>query len=230
MASPNVLLVDDEPELLRGVETALSSAGFHVTTARDGPAAIQAFHQQTPDLVVLDLMLPGRDGLEVCRELRSGSDVPILILTARADDIDRILGFEIGADDYLTKPFNMRELVARIRAILRRARPTQYGETVSFDGGRLKIDFGSQEVIVDQKPISLTPTEFALLEHLVRHPGRVYTRAQLLEQVWGYDFPGDLRTVDVHVRRLRQKVETDPAHPRWIATRFGVGYLFARPQ
>lgn len=229
MANPSVLLVDDEPELLRSVQSALQSAGFDVAAAKDGISAIDTFRQVAPDIVVLDLMLPGRDGLEVCRELRSISDVPILILTARADDIDRILGFEIGADDYLTKPFNVRELVARLRAILRRARPTQSQGVQSFDGGKLRIDFQSQDVVVEDESVVLTPTEFALLAYLVRHPSQVFTRSQLLEHVWGYDFPGDLRTVDVHIRRLRQKIECDPAHPRWIVTRFGVGYLFARP-
>src|SRR5579875_913595 len=177
------------------------------------------FHATAPSIVVLDLMLPGKDGLDVCRELRRTSDVPLLMLTARADDVDKILGLELGADDYLTKPFNTRELVARLRAILRRTgRTAFFGRSLQIAGGRVRIDFESQNVEVDGRPMALTPTEFALLSHLVRHPGRIFTRRILLEQVWGYDFPGDLRAVDVHIRRLRQKIESDPSRPEVRAT------------
>lgn len=227
-APPLVLLVDDEPRLLRGLRATLGSAGFRVETAADGREALEAFRRAAPAIVVLDLMLPGMDGLEVCRELRRVSDVPILMLTARADDVDKILGLELGADDYLTKPFNSRELVARIRAILRRSRRREVGERIVVDGGRVVVDLEGQTVSVDGQAAALTPTEFALLVHLARHPGRVFTREELLQQVWGYDFPGDLRTVDVHVRRLRQKVERNPSQPRLILTRFGVGYVLAR--
>lgn len=228
-AMPQVLLVDDEPDLLEGVAAVLRTSGFRVTTATDGDEAIAAFWNLSPSIVVLDLMLPVRDGLDVCRELRRVSDTPILMLTARADDVDKIIGLEVGADDYLTKPFNVRELIARLRAILRRTELRYTGRRLSVAGGRFLIDFEGQRVSVDGRPAELTATEFALLAHLVRNPGRIFTRAELLEQVWGYDFPGDLRTIDVHVRRLRQKIEPDPARPEWIRTRFGVGYFFAAP-
>ncbi len=224
---PLVLLVDDEPDLVAGLRGTLVASGFEVAAAASGDEALAAFEQARPAIIVLDLMLPGRDGLDVCRELRRRSDVPVLILTARADDVDRILGLELGADDYLTKPFNSRELVARLRAILRRSQRSFAGPLAVYAQGRLLIDFAGQRVVADGRPVPLTPTEFALLAHLARHPHRVFQRGELLNQVWGYDFPGDLRTVDVHVRRLRQKVESDPAHPQWIRTRFGVGYCFA---
>jgi two-component system response regulator VicR len=171
-------------------------------------------------------MLPVKDGMEVCREIRRKCDVPILMLTARDDSIDKILGLELGADDYVTKPFDSREVVARIRAILRRTNREIPGTSMVFDGGRVRIHLASQSVEVQGQPVALTPTEFDLLVHLARHPSRVFTRQQLLEQVWGYDFPGDLRTVDVHIRRLRTKIEKDPSDPALIITRFGVGYAF----
>ncbi len=225
-----VLLVDDEPDLVRGLASVLEGAGFRVATASDGDQALAAFRATSPAIIVLDLMLPVRDGLQVCRELRRISDVPVLMLTARADDVDKIIGLELGADDYLTKPFNPRELVARVRAILRRtARGAGGGHTLWLAGGRLALDLDGQRLLRDGSPVELTATEFALLAHLARHPGRVFTRPELLEQVWGYDFTGDLRTVDVHIRRLRSKVEADPSDPRIIRTRFGVGYFVTSP-
>ncbi|TDA70307.1 MAG: response regulator transcription factor [Clostridia bacterium] len=223
--NPLVLVVDDEPDLVRGLCQILSNSGFRVATASDGEEALAVFRAVLPAIVVLDLMLPGKDGLEVCRELRRVSDVPILILTARDDTLDKILGLELGADDYVTKPFHGRELVARLRSVLRRSNRQYPGVTLSLDGGRVRINLGAQTVTVAGQPVTLTPTEFALLVHLARHPGRVFSREELLEQVWGYDFPGDLRTVDVHVRRLRQKIEADPANPVLLCTRFGVGYV-----
>lgn len=223
-----MLLVDDEADLVRGLRAVLEGAGFSVATAADGEAALAAFGAVDPAIVVLDLMLPVRDGLEVCRELRRVSDVPILMLTARADDVDKIIGLELGADDYLTKPFNTRELIARVRAILRRSGRTPRGRTLRVDA-RLALDLDGQRALLDGSPIELTATEFALLAHMARHAGRVFTRPELLEQVWGYDFAGDLRTVDVHIRRLRQKVEADPADPRIIRTRFGIGYFVTPP-
>lgn len=220
----HILLVDDENDLLLALHSTLTRSGWQVTTASDGQQALNLFRSISPDLVILDLMLPVLDGWEVCRELRKVSDIPIIMLTARDDNIDKILGLELGADDYVTKPFDSRELVARIRAILRRTKRTYVGATLQPTVG-LRINLESQTVRRDGRQIILTPTEFDLLVYLARHPGRVCSREQLLEKVWGYDFPGDLRTVDVHVRRLRLKVEQDPAHPTLIRTRFGVGYV-----
>ncbi len=228
MAAQRILVVDDEEALRDGVARTLRESGYEVDTADDGPGALETLRARRPDLLLLDLMLPGMDGLEVCRRVRQESDVPILMLTARDDDVDRILGLELGADDYLTKPFHARELVLRIRAILRRLGATYTGQPLRLDDGRVELDFPLQELRVEGQPRPLTPTEFALLAHLARHPGQVFPRSRLLEDVWGYDFPGDLRTVDVHVRRLRRKLERDPAEPRLILTRFGVGYYLAQ--
>lgn len=221
--STHILLVDDEYDLLRALSATLTRAGWQVTTASDGQQALHVFRRISPNLIILDLMLPVLDGWEVCREVRKTSDVPIIMLTARDDSVDKILGLELGADDYVTKPFDSRELIARIRAILRRANRTYTGTILRL--ADFEINLESQTVSRDGKQTVLTPTEFDLLVHLARHPGRVFSREDLLEQVWGYDFPGDLRTVDVHVRRLRLKVEQDPAHPTLIRTRFGVGYV-----
>ncbi len=229
MAGARILLVDDEESLRMGVSRALRDAGYSVDTAADGLSALSAVDGAPPDLILLDLMLPGMDGLEVCREVRARSDVPILMLTARDDDMDRILGLEMGADDYLAKPFQMRELVLRIGAILRRAQVTYQSQSATLDGGRIEIDYGRREVRVEGRDVSLTPTEFALFAYLVRHARQVLTRARLLQEVWGYDVPGDLRTVDVHVRRLRRKIEKNPSEPRLILTRFGLGYYVDLP-
>ncbi|WP_347487736.1 response regulator transcription factor [Desulfoscipio sp. XC116] len=223
-----ILIVDDEPDLLSGLNSILTAANFRVVTARDGGEALSIFRSEIPDLVILDLMLPVMDGLEVCRELRKTSDVPIIMLTARDDSLDKILGLEFGADDYVTKPFNGRELVARIRSILRRTNRQYRGPSILVGNGRVRINLNEQTVVVDSRQINLTPTEFDLITQLARHPGQVFSRSSLLEIVWGYDFPGDLRTVDVHVRRLRRKIEADPANPTIILTRFGVGYVLAK--
>ncbi|MEG6617272.1 response regulator transcription factor [Peptococcaceae bacterium 1198_IL3148] len=223
-----IQIVDDEPDLVSGLSNTLTASGFRVVIARDGGEALTVFRLHMPQLVILDLMLPIKDGLEVCQELRKNSDVPIIMLTARDDSIDKILGLEFGADDYVTKPFNSRELVARIRSILRRTKRQYHGATITVCNDQVRIDLHKQTVAVRGKQLTLTPTEFALLTHLARHPGQVFSRVSLLETVWGYDFPGDLRTVDVHVRRLRQKIEQDPANPSIILTRFGVGYVLAK--
>lgn len=222
---PLVLLVDDEPDLVQGLSMVLTGAGFRVVTAGDGEEALTVFRAVMPAIVILDLMLPVKDGWEVCRELRRISDVAVIMLTARDDSYDKIIGLELGADDYVTKPFNSRELVARIRSILRRANRQYTAATLIIGNGRVRVSLAEQKVLVAGQPVSLTPTEFALLIHFARHPGRVFSRNELLETVWGYDFPGDLRTVDVHVRRLRQKIEADPANPMMITTRFGIGYV-----
>ncbi|MTV48373.1 response regulator [Heliobacillus mobilis] len=226
--SPLILIVDDETDLVSGLNILLTAAKFRVVSAKDGGEALSVFRTEMPDLVVLDLMLPVMDGLEVCRELRKNFDVPIIMLTARDDSLDKILGLEFGADDYITKPFNSRELVARIRSILRRTNRQNYGSTITVGNGRVRINLNEQTVVVAGEQITLTPKEFDLITHLARHPGQVFSRTSLLEIVWGYDFPGDLRTVDVHVRRLRQKLESDPANPTLILTRFGVGYVLAK--
>ncbi|MGE5591931.1 MAG: response regulator [Bacillota bacterium] len=223
-----VLVVDDEPALVELVAFNLRKAGFDVNTAADGAAALEAVRAWDPQLVVLDLMLPGLDGFEVCRELRKWSAVPVLMLTARKEEVDRVVGLEIGADDYLTKPFSPRELVARVRALLRRVRlDRESGGGGVLESGPLRIDLERHEVAVEGRPVDLTPTEFRLLSQLAQHPGRVYSREDLLRVIWGEDFFGDERTVDVHVRHLREKVEPDPARPQLILTVRGVGYRFS---
>ena len=221
-----ILIVEDERNIASFVSMYLKNARYTVEIARDGAEALQKAENTKPDLVVLDLMLPDIDGLEVCRQIRSGSDVPILMLTARDDDIDKIVGLEVGADDYLTKPFNPRELVARIKSILRRSTATAKGRRPAeavMEHGDLKIDAGRREVTVSGEHVQLAPKEFDLLWELLDHRGLVLTRDQLLERVWGYTFAGDTRTVDVHVRQLRRKLgDACPVAPVW-----GVGYKVA---
>lgn len=222
------LVVDDEPRLCDLVRDYLAAEGFRVVTAADGLAAVEAAREHQPDVVVLDWMLPGIDGLEVCRRLRAFSDAYVIMLTARAEEVDRIVGLEVGADDYLTKPFSPRELVARVRAMMRRPRRDSVPETVapgrSRRFGPLTIDETRHIVTVEGEPVALTPLEFNLLTTLAAHPGRVYTRDQLLEQVWGADYFGDDHVVDVHIGNLRKKLGDEAAAPRYIETVRGVGY------
>lgn len=221
----HILVVDDEPALVKGLRLSLEQEGFLVSAAADGREALDKVKVGTFDLIILDLMLPGLDGLAVCREVRREHQTPIIMLTAKADDLDKILGLEMGADDYLTKPFNTRELIARIRAVLRRVeaqRAPDDGEQLKI--GNLVIRLPQRRVERDGQPLDLTAREYDLLEMLAKHPGVVYTRQQLLDLVWGYDFAGDERTVDVHVRRLREKLETDPSKPTYLLTKWGVGY------
>jgi two-component system, OmpR family, alkaline phosphatase synthesis response regulator PhoP len=227
-----VLVVDDETNLLDLVTGYLEREGFVVATASDGPAAVDAARALRPDLVVLDLMLPGFDGLEVCRRLRQFTDAYVLMLTARSDEVDRIVGLEVGADDYLTKPFSPRELVARVKAMLRR--PRGIGADVATSAsppvlrfGGLTIDTARHEVLMEGAPAPLTPREFTLLATLASQPGRVFTRAQLLEQVWGNEYY-DEHVVDVHIANLRHKLGDDPADPTVVETVRGVGYRFAK--
>lgn len=221
----HILIVDDEPGLVKGLRLSLEHAGFRVSTAADGRDALERVTTGDFDLILLDLMLPEVDGLTVCREVRQKSRTPIIMLTARADDVDKILGLEFGADDYVTKPFNSRELIARIRALLRRVElDEQPGPGRRLALGNLVLDPPRRRAEVGGRPLDLTAREYDLLELLARHPGVVYTRQQLLDLVWGYDFSGDDRTVDVHVRRLREKLEPDPSHPRYLLTKWGVGY------
>ncbi len=229
-----ILVVEDDRTLLETLEYNLITNGYEVITAADGLAALEVARQGRPDLIILDLMLPRLDGFEVCRILRRETNVPILMLTARADEVDRVVGLEVGADDYLTKPFSMRELLARVRALLRRVcliREEMAGEKgaagseqMTFDD--LVIDLDRREVLVRGEAVRLKPKEFELLVFLARHRGIALSRDLLLERVWGWDYGGGSRTVDVHVRWLREKIEADPANPERLVTVRGVGYCF----
>jgi len=223
--SHTILVVDDESTIVNTVQAYLEKEGYTVHTAFDGPAALKAARVFQPDLIVLDIMLPGLDGIEVLRRLRQESDVYVLMLTAKADETDKIVGLTVGADDYLTKPFSPRELVARVKAILRRGRGAGTSEPV-LTFRRLRIEPDARRVWKDDHPIELTSIEFELLHVLARHRGRVLSREQLIEQVWGYDYYGDERVVDVHIGRIRKKLEDDPARPTLIVTVRGVGYRF----
>ncbi len=228
-AVAKVLIVDDEPNIREVVGLYLRRDGHAVVSAADGEEALELFRTSDPDLVVLDLMLPKVSGLEVCRRMQAERRVPLIMLTARGAEEERIVGLGLGADDYVVKPFSPRELAARVAAVLRRAGeapPGDAGERVlAFDG--LRIDPNTREVLVGGEPANLTAREFDLLYHLAASPGRVYTRDHLMEVVWGYAFSADTSTVTVHMRRLREKVEPDPAHPRYLQTVWGVGYKFA---
>jgi DNA-binding response OmpR family regulator len=220
-----ILLVDDEPSIQKMLTHALEREGFQVHAVGDGEAALEAVESYEPHLIVLDIMLPKLDGTEVMRRVRQGSDVPVIMLTAKDDEIDRVVGLELGADDYVTKPFAVRELVARVRAIMRRVSVPagQRQEDLQYDG--LKIHLPSRRVAVDEKDVDLTYTEFELLVTLASNPGRVFSRSTLLTRVWGDEFR-DERTVDVHIRHLREKIERDPRNPEFIHTARGVGYVF----
>ncbi len=218
-----ILVVDDELTLLNTVRAYLEQEGYDVQTAVDGRAALLTFRDFHPDLVVLDIMLPELDGLEVLRQLRQSSDVYVIMLTARADETDKIIGLGLGADDYVTKPFSPRELVARIKAALRRMGGSG-GRKTELISRHMRVDADARLAWKDDQPLDLTPIEFDLLHALMRHRSRALSREQLIEQVWGYDYYGDDRVVDVHIGRLRKKVEDDPAHPTLIATVWGAGY------
>jgi DNA-binding response OmpR family regulator len=221
-----ILVVDDEPKIATLARDYLEHAGFAVVTAGDGPTALATVRQRRPDLVVLDLGLPGLDGLDVTRQLRRDSSIPIVMLTARDDELDKLLGLELGADDYVTKPFSPRELVARVRAVLRRAeRPPEAGETIR--AGDVTLDVPRMRAEVAGRAVDLTPTEFQLLATLAARPGRIFTRAQLLDAVRGVTFETYERAIDSHVKNLRRKLEPDPRRPRYVLTVYGVGYRFA---
>ncbi|EXG81563.1 response regulator with CheY-like receiver domain and winged-helix DNA-binding domain [Cryptosporangium arvum DSM 44712] len=223
-----VLVVDDDPTVSEVVGRYLRRAGFLVDLVGDGPAALRAAAAAAPDLVVLDLMLPGMSGLEVCRRLRAHGDVPIVMLTALGDEADRVVGLETGADDYVTKPFSPRELALRVQSVLRRAGGSRPGASVpELEDGDLRVNPDAHLAFRNNTQLPLTVREFDLLVHFLRHPGRVFTRADLLEQVWGWTV-GDQATVTVHVRRLREKIEVDPARPARIVTAWGVGYRYER--
>jgi DNA-binding response OmpR family regulator len=225
MAGRRVLVVDDDVKTVELVKLYLNRDGYRVMTAYDGIEALRLARTGRPDLIVLDLMLPGMDGLEVCRTLRNESDVPIIMLTAMTTDQDKLTGLELGADDYITKPFSPRELAARVRTVLRRI-PGERGPA-QVRHGKLTVDFHKHEVTLTGKPVLLTSVEFRLLGVLAKEPGRVFSRAQLIEQALGPDFEGFDRTIDVHILKLRRKLEPDPAHPTYIKTVYGVGYKLA---
>jgi two-component system response regulator RegX3 len=224
-----IMVVEDEPALVDALEYGLSSEGFEVLEAGDGETALRLFDRDRPDLVLLDLMLPGLPGTEVCKRIRAVSSVPIIMLTAKDTEIDKVVGLELGADDYVTKPFSMRELGARVRAVLRRSREEEGGgdDVVPAEAGDVRIDPDRHEVSVRGRAVELPPKEFALLELLVRNAGRVLTRDVLIDRIWGGDYVGDTKTLDVHIKRLRGRIEEDPHDPRLILTVRGVGYKFA---
>jgi two-component system, OmpR family, response regulator RegX3 len=226
---PKLLLVEDEKSIVEGLAITLEAEGFQVAWVKDGLDAIPAFERVRPDLVVLDLMLPGMSGTDICRTLRSRSEVPIIMLTARDAEVDRVVGLELGADDYVTKPFSTRELVARIKAVLRRAPlvDTVTGDDVPVEASGVRVDRARHEVRADGELVELPPKEFELLAYLVEHAGRVLTRGQLIAEIWGSDYVGDTKTLDVHIRRLRSRIEKDPKDPVRIQTVRGVGYRFA---
>ena len=224
-----ILVVDDEKLIVKGIKFSLEQDGMEIDVAYDGEEALNLIRKNDYDLAVLDVMLPKMDGLQVCREVREFSQMPIIMVTAKGEDMDKIMGLEYGADDYMTKPFNILELKARIKAVLRRS-PAANTEKAPVKNEiqirDLLIDLDSRRVFVDGKEAFLTAKEFDLLELLMKTPGKVYSREKLLDTVWGFDYPGDVRTVDVHVRRLREKIEKKPSAPEYIFTKWGVGYYF----
>lgn len=225
-----IVVIDDEPSVQEVVQAYLEKDGYHVFVAGNGAEGLALAERVKPALIVLDLMLPDISGEEICSEIRSRSDVPILMLTAKASEEERVAGLVSGADDYLVKPFSPRELVARVRAVLRRTKgvETPLVELLTFDQGRLAIDTVRHEVRRDDSAVDLTPNEYKLLVTLARYPGRAYSRFELINRVQGYDYEGYERTIDVHVKNLRKKIEPDPAHPRYVETVIGVGYRLAK--
>ena len=228
MEDKRVLVVDDEKLIVKGIRFSLEQEGMKVDCAYDGEEALKLAKENIYDILLLDVMLPKYDGFEVCRQIREYSDVPIIMLTAKGDDMDKILGLEYGADDYITKPFNILEVKARIKAILRRTgrKKTERENDKIIVKGEMKIDCESRRVVIGEQETNLTAKEFDLLELLAMNPNKVYSRENLLNIVWGYEYPGDARTVDVHIRRLREKIEPSPSDPKYVYTKWGVGYYF----
>lgn len=228
MEDKRVLVVDDEKLIVKGIRFSLEQEGMKVDCAYDGEEALKLAKENIYDILLLDVMLPKYDGFEVCRQIREYSDVPIIMLTAKGDDMDKILGLEYGADDYITKPFNILEVKARIKAILRRTgrKKTEREDDKIIVKGEMKIDCESRRVVIGEQETNLTAKEFDLLELLAMNPNKVYSRENLLNIVWGYEYPGDARTVDVHIRRLREKIETNSSDPKYVYTKWGVGYYF----
>ncbi len=225
-----VLVVDDEKLIVKGIRFSLEQDGMEVDTAFDGEEALQKATEQEYDLILLDIMLPKLTGFEVCQQIREFSNVPIVMLTAKGDDMDKILGLEYGADDYITKPFNILEVKARIKAIMRRTTTKTGKDEVGkiLESGDMRLECDGRRVYIAGKEINLTAKEFEVLELLLSNPNKVYSRENLLHLVWGTDYPGDIRTVDVHIRRLREKIESNPSEPRYVHTKWGVGYYFKR--
>ncbi|BFL46175.1 DNA-binding response regulator [Lactonifactor longoviformis] len=226
--SKKVLVVDDEKLIVKGIRFSLEQDGMSVECAYDGEEALNMAKDNEYDIILLDIMLPKLTGLEVCQQIREFSNVPIVMLTAKGEDMDKILGLEYGADDYITKPFNILEVKARIKAIMRRTKKQEQEDEKSkmITVGELKLDCEGRRVFISGKEINLTAKEFDVLELLVHNPNKVYSRESLLNIVWGYEYPGDVRTVDVHIRRLREKIEENPSEPRYVHTKWGVGYYF----
>lgn len=225
--SKRVLVVDDEKLIVKGIRFSLEQDGMEVDCAYDGEEALQKIKDNEYDIVLLDVMLPKLNGFEVCQQVREFSSVPIVMLTAKGEDMDKILGLEYGADDYITKPFNILEVKARIKAIIRRTAPKQKEHVKIIESGDMRLDCDGRRVYVAGKEINLTAKEFEVLELLILNPNKVYSRENLLKLIWGVDYPGDVRTVDVHIRRLREKIEENPSDPRFVHTKWGVGYYFA---
>lgn len=223
-----VLVVDDEKLIVKGIRFSLEQDAMEVDCAYDGEEAFNMAKANAYDMILLDVMLPKMDGFEVCQAIREFSDVPIVMLTAKGDDMDKILGLEYGADDYITKPFNILEVKARIKAIMRRTSPAKHEQPQSsvIEKGDIKLDCDSRRLFINGKEINLTAREFELLEILIKNENKVYSRENLLNIVWGKDYPGDVRTVDVHVRRLREKIESNPSEPKYVHTKWGVGYYY----
>ncbi len=228
MTGKKVLVVDDEKLIVKGIRFSLEQEGMKVDCAYDGEEAVEKARDGQYDIILLDVMLPKLTGFEVCQQIREFSGVPVIMLTAKGDDMDKILGLEYGADDYITKPFNILEVKARIKAILRRmdSRREKDEESGVIESGELKLDCDGKRAYISGKEIGLTAKEFEVLELLMRNPNKVYGRENLLKLVWGADYPGDVRTVDVHIRRLREKIEASPSEPRYVHTKWGVGYYF----
>lgn len=228
MAKDKILIVDDEEHILELIKFNLENSGYEVVTCNTGTNALNVIRKEVPKLILLDLMLPGMDGYDICKEIRKDNtiaNIPVIMITAKSEELDKILGLELGADDYITKPFSVRELLARVKAVLRRV-STQFVDT-SCKFGNMTIDFDKHEVLKHEKRVDLTLKEFELLEILIKNKGRVMTRDFLLDKIWGYEYIGETRTVDVHIRHLRQKIEDDDKNPKYIETIRGIGYRFS---
>ena len=223
-----ILVVDDERTLVKGIKFNLENEGYQVECAYDGAAAVELARNEKFDLLILDVMMPEVDGLEACMRIREFSNVPIIMLTAKSEDADKLMGFECGADDYLTKPFNILELKARVRALLRRAAGVQRSQGAVLTVGEISLNTEERVAIRDGKTVDLTAKEYDLIELLMRNPNRVYSREALLDTLWAYEYRSEIRTVDVHIRRLREKLEENPAEPQYIMTKWGVGYYFKK--
>ena len=227
-----VLVVDDEKLIVKGIRFSLEHEEFEVECAYDGEEALEKVKEKPFDIILLDVMLPKLTGFEVCQQIREFSDVPIIMLTAKGDDMDKILGLEYGADDYITKPFNILEVKARIKAIIRRSgrsgqkKDENKNEQIQSENEAVRLDKDGRRAFIEEREVSLTAKEFELLEFLMNHPNKIYSRDKLLHEVWGADYPGDVRTVDVHIRRMREKIETNPSEPKYLHTKWGVGYYF----